>query len=237
MTAPSRLAHCACYLAAFAFTSAGPLRGQDTRDIMNGSGPGKHGANCRPVTSTDNESATKFGCWIMAHAPQGVMHDSVVYWRVFMYSNGARPDTVHDRSGTIVEGLGKTWLFSIGKPNAPAPRGTVRVADIGPLHVTPGLDYTARYMVAVFKPGMTSSVHRHPGPEAWYTLSGEVCLETPDGIRTGRRGESTIVPAGPPMKLTAVGTEIRRSLVLVLHESDKPAGIPASDWRPKGLCR
>ncbi|TMG83159.1 MAG: cupin domain-containing protein [Betaproteobacteria bacterium] len=101
----------------------------------------------------------------------------------------------------------------------------------------PGEKYTAQYMVAVFTPGMTTPVHRHPGPEAWYTLSGEVCLETPNGKVVGRAGESTIVPAGPPMKLTATGTEKRRSLVLILHETSEPSGILASDWTPKGLCK
>jgi hypothetical protein len=38
------------------------------------------------------------------------------------------------------------------------------------------------------------------------------------------------------MHLTATGTELRRSLVLVLHLSSKPATTPAHDWTPKGLC-
>src|SRR5712664_687350 len=32
-------------------------------------------------------------------------------------------------------------------------------------------------MEAVLRPGMKSLVHRHSGPEAWYTLAGETCLE------------------------------------------------------------
>jgi hypothetical protein len=42
---------------------------------------------------------------------------------------------------------------------------------------------------------------------------------------------------GPPMHLTATGTETRRALVLILHDASQPATTPASDWTPKGLCK
>jgi quercetin dioxygenase-like cupin family protein len=84
---------------------------------------------------------------------------------------------------------------------------------------------------------MKSAVHRHPGPEAWYNLTGETCLETPEGRLLSRGGETLIVPGGPPMELTATGTDTRRSLVLILHDTSMPAGMPAPDWKPKGLCQ
>jgi hypothetical protein len=49
-------------------------------------------------------------------------------------------------------------------------------------------------------------------------------------------GQHVIVQAGPPMELTATGTEIRRSLAIVLHDSAQPASVLAPDWTPKGLC-
>jgi quercetin dioxygenase-like cupin family protein len=73
-------------------------------------------------------------------------------------------------------------------------------------------------MEAIFTPGMTAPAHRHSGPEAWHTLAGETCLETPEGKMVGRAGGShVIVPGGPPMHLTATGTETRRALVLILR--------------------
>jgi hypothetical protein len=50
-------------------------------------------------------------------------------------------------------------------------------------------------------------------------------------------GAHVIVPGGPPMHLTATGTVQRRALVLILHDSSKPASISAHDWTPKGLCK
>jgi quercetin dioxygenase-like cupin family protein len=203
---------------------------------LRGSGPGRRGGNCRPVSDQDNERTQVAGCWIMASVPQGEMPQSPVFWHVHSYSTRAEAEAVKGPRGAVVEGLGKIWLFTVGEVGWRASAG-VYVAEIGPLHVKPGEKYTAQYMVAVFTPGMTTPVHRHPGPEAWYTLSGEVCLETPNGKLVGRAGESTIVPAGPPMKLTATGTETRRSLVLILHETSQPSGIPVTDWTPKGLCK
>src|SRR5438105_13543735 len=215
----------------------GPCQQVFAQDVMKGSGPGRGGSNCRPVSERDNGHQEDAGCWIMARVPQGEISQATVFWHVYSYPSRREAEAVKGRRGTVIEGLGKTWLLAIGEAGwQPAP-GAVRVAEIGPLHVKPGEKYTAQYMVAIFTPGMTTPVHRHPGPEAWYTLSGEVCLETPNGKLVGRAGESTIVPAGPPMKLTATGTEKRRSLVLILHETSEPSGILASDWTPKGLCK
>ena len=74
--------------------------------------------------------------------------------------------------------------------------------------------------------------------KAWYTLAGETCLETPDGMQVGKAGSHhVIVPAGPPMHLTATGTVQRKALVLILHDSSKPPTTPERDWKPKGLCK
>jgi quercetin dioxygenase-like cupin family protein len=136
-----------------------------------------------------------------------------------------------------VEAFGKIWLLSIADKNW-RPIGGEHLADIGPLPVNADEPYSAQYMEAIFTPGMTSSAHFHSGPEAWYTLSGETCLESPQGKQVGRAGgDYVIVPGGPPMHLTATGTETRRALVLILHETSKPPSTLEHDWTPKGLCK
>lgn len=194
--------------------------------------PAQDGVSCRPLS----ERAGEVGCWIVAHVPQGQLSQPAVFWHLDTYPTRTEAEAAKGPRGTVIEALGKIWLFTIGEAGW-RPSGGVRVAEIGPLHVKSGEKYTARYMEAIFNPGMRTPVHRHPGPEAWYTTAGEVCLETPEGKTVGRAGESTIVPAGPPMQLTATGTEQRRSLVLILHETSQPSGFPVSDWTPKGLCR
>jgi quercetin dioxygenase-like cupin family protein len=99
---------------------------------------------------------------------------------------------------------------------------------IGPLPVVADLKYSAQYMEAIFTPGMTAPAHRHAGPEAWYTLTGETCLETSEGYygRDEPGGPAVIVRGGLPMHLTAIGKETRRSLVLILHDSNSAAHHP-----------
>jgi quercetin dioxygenase-like cupin family protein len=190
------------------------------------------GTSCKPVSERTGE----VGCWIVADVPLGNLSQAEVFWHLDTYPSRAAAEAAQGAGGTVIEALGKVWLFTIGEVGW-RPSGGTRVAEIGPLLVKPGEPYTARYSEAIFTPGMTSPAHRHPGPEAWYTTAGEVCLETPDGKTIGGAGDSTIVQAGPPMHLTATGTEQRRSVALILHESSQRSGSPAPDWTPKGLCK
>jgi quercetin dioxygenase-like cupin family protein len=135
----------------------------------------------------------------------------------------------------VVEAFGKVWLYTIAGSEW-RPQAGERVAVVGPLAITPDKKYTARYLEAVFTQGMTASVHRHSGPEAFYLVSGAQCLETPEGFTVTHTGESAIVPEGPPMALSSVGAEKRRSVVLVLHDTSQPWITRMVDWKPKGLC-
>jgi quercetin dioxygenase-like cupin family protein len=172
----------------------------------------------------------------MVDAPLGRLPRQPVFWYLDTYSTSADAQAAKGPRGTVVEALGKAWLLTIDVAGW-RPSGGVRVAEIGPLPVNADADYSAQYMEAIFTPGMTAPAHRHSGPEAWYTLTGETCLETPEGKMVGRAGGSfVIVPEGPPMHLTATGTETRRALVLILHDSTKPPTTQAHDWVPKGLC-
>src|SRR3989442_14747881 len=100
--------------------------------------------------------------------------------------------------------------------------GELRVDQPCGVFGTAGEKYSAQYMEAVFTPGMKGATHMHPGPEAWYTLSGETCLETPEGAQVGRAGgPPVIVRANLPMQPVATGHETRRAEVLILHERSK----------------
>jgi quercetin dioxygenase-like cupin family protein len=138
----------------------------------------------------------------------------------------------------VVEAFGQAWLFTLVEPDWRATGGT-RVATIGPLRVRAGGGgYTASYMQAATAPGFQTDVHQHGGSEALFTLSGEVCVETPDGHRVGRAGgEPLLIDGNVPMQLTSTGSEVRRSLVLILQEPAQPWKMPAAiPWAPTGRC-
>jgi quercetin dioxygenase-like cupin family protein len=192
------------------------------------------GGRCVPVSE---RAGRELGCFIIVSEELGRLGQEPIFWHLDTYQSRAEADAAKASRGTVVESLGKFWLFTIAERGW-RPPGGVRVAEIGPLPINSEAAYTAMYMEAVFRPGMKSTVHRHSGPEAWYTLTGETCLETPEGTVVGRAGgQYVIVPGGPPMELTATGTDVRRAEVLILHDASQPPSSPALDWKPKGLCQ
>jgi len=182
-----------------------------------------------------SERTSEAGCYFVASENLGELPQTPLYWHLYNYSNRAEAEAAKGPRGTVVESFGKVWLYTIGEVNWRPSRGE-RVAVIGPLPISSGKQYTARYMEALFPPGMKGSPHRHPGPEAWYVLTGSQCLETSEGIIVARAGESAVVPEGPAMNIQSVSTEIRRSVLLILHDTSQHFVTRTSDWTPKGLC-
>jgi quercetin dioxygenase-like cupin family protein len=191
------------------------------------------GGGCKPVSQRTGE----VGCWIVADEAVGQLKQTQVFWHLDVYPTRVSAEKAKGPHGTVVESLGKVWLLSIENTGWRSAGGE-RIAEIGPLPIKAGENYSAQYMEAIFNPGMTAPTHVHSGPEAWFTLAGETCLETPEGKQIGRAGgRFVIVPGGPPMHLTATGSEQRRALVLVLHESSQPPTTVVHNWVPKGLCK
>jgi hypothetical protein len=145
--------------------------------------PEDTGGACIPASE---RAGRQFGCFILAAQPIGKL-DHATFWHVETFPTRAAAEQAQGPRGAIVEAFEKIWLLTIADAGWRSKDGT-HVAEIGPIATTAGLDYMAKFMEATFRPGMKSRIHRHSGPEAWYTLSGETCLETPDGSMIGRAG-------------------------------------------------
>jgi len=140
----------------------------------------------------------------------------------------------------VAEAEGRYWIFSFGLKDG-APKSGELVASIGPLPLTSNtLPKASLYEIvaylAVMPPGAYTRVHIHPGPEAWYVLSGEQCLETPAGVMKAGRGQTKFAPPMTRMRLTNNGPSIRRALFIVIHDASRPWTIPTNDWKPSGAC-
>ncbi len=185
-----------------------------------------------------SQRTEKVGCWILANDPVGKLAKSRVFWHLDAYPTGAAAEADKGPRSTVIESLGKVWLMTIEDEKWRPAHGD-RIAEIGPIPIVAGESYSAQYMETIFTPSMTAAEHVHSGPEVWYTLAGETCLETSDGrVQVGRAGgPPVIVPEGLAMHLTATGMEERRALVLILHDSTKAATTMIHYWTPKGLCK
>jgi hypothetical protein len=199
-----------------------------------------------PVSQRRNPA----GCYTTTEAPLGVLPPGPLFWHLYTYPTRAEAEAARGKRGTVTESFDKHWLFTIAEEGW-CPATGERIAVIGPLVVASTTPYTARYMEAVFPPGLQPGGpgrpgHRHPGPEAWYMLSGSQCLETPNGVIMASAGGSAMAPEGWPMAVSEVGSETRRSVLLILHPSSEPysmaiddprsPGAPNSHWKPRGLC-
>lgn len=182
-----------------------------------------------------SERTSEVGCYLDATQVLGAVPQGPLFWHLYVYPTRELAEAAKGQNGTVVESFGKIWLYNIAASDS-RPSGGERIAAIGPLPIVAGRRYTARYMEATFTPGMQTSIHRHSGPEAWFVVAGSQCLETPEGITVAHAGDSAVVPEGPPMALSSVGTETRKSVLLVLHDASQPWVAVASDWKPKGLC-
>lgn len=180
--------------------------------------------------------ADTVGCFIITEHSLGVLDHARIFWHVDRFATRPEAEAVRSAGGTTIDAFGAVWLLTIADSGWRAGGGQ-HVATIGPLPIKRGVAYSALYMEATMRPGMKSAVHNHSGPEAWYTLSGETCLETPHGTMVGRVGGApVIVPGDTPMELTATGTTLRRSIVLILHDSSRQPSTRETEWKPKGRC-
>lgn len=159
-----------------------------------------------------------------------------VFWHLDRFPSKNAAETAGTTSSVVVEAFGSTWLFTLANARW-RPKGGEHVAVVGPLPVAPASTYAAEYLRSVFNPGTTAPLHVHSGPEAFYAVSGDTCLETPDGVTTGRGpGNSSIIRAGPPMLLMAIGTIPRQGFALILHDAGQPPTTLTQMWHPQGLC-
>ncbi len=188
--------------------------------------------------SVSERAGRALGCFITARAELGALSGQpALFWHLDTYPTVAAAAAAAGPRGTVVESLSRIWLFSIAD-SAYRPLGGSRVARIGPLPLVDAAQFAAVYMEGVFEPGMASVVHRHAGVEAWYTLEGSQCLETPQGRMDQQAGGPGVMAvAGVPMILTGTGSVTRRSVVLILQDASQPRSTPAMDWVPKGLCK
>jgi quercetin dioxygenase-like cupin family protein len=169
--------------------------------------------------------------------PLGRLPKTQLFWYLYVLPSRAAASSEKTPRQSVVEEFGKVWLLSTTPQNWHPSTGE-RVSVVGPLPHSPIKSYTARYLVAVIPPGEHTPVHTHAGPEAWYLLAGEECLETPEGITIAHAGGSTVLKEDLPMVLSSVGTETCNAFALILHDSSQPwtMVLPNGRWKPKELC-
>src|SRR5260370_23523660 len=188
----------------------------------------------------DGLKSSDTGCQLLAKMKVSPFPDAPLFWHLNKFPTRKAAEAAKIQNSLVVKAEGQSWLFSFGSKSA-APKPGELVASVGPLElVSNRLSKANLYEIvaylAVMPSGTYTRVHVHPGPEAWYVLSGEQCLETPAGVMKAGRGESMFAPPMTPMRLSNNGPSIRRALFIVIHDANQPWTIPTNDWKPSGEC-
>ena len=183
-------------------------------------------------TAPASENVEKAGCYLSAEIGLGGA-PATLFWHIYEFTDGREADeeSKRHRWATVVVAHRRTWLYVLGDPQESV-RGGVRRAVVGPLHMPEGA-VQARFMEAIFPPGMRTRVHSHAGPEAFYVVEGEQCMESPSDRRKLGPGMTYIVESGPPVQAAPKG---RRNLVLILAPTNAPWSSPRNDWTPSHYC-
>ena len=188
-----------------------------------------------PVPGLCTEAATAHvgepGCYLSAEIDLAGA-GATLHWHLHEFADLASAKVAAARlpHALVVQAHGRVWLHALGPANLRIEGGTPR-ADVGPLDVPP--HGKARLLESWFPPGMKTRAHAHPGPEVFYVVDGEQCVETPEGRRLIQAGEHFTVSAGAHLQAAPRG---RRSIVLLLVPADAAWMQLTPDWQPQGLC-
>ena len=185
---------------------------------------------CSAPVPADRETP---GCYQTSQIDLGDVR-SELYWQIYQFPTQAvaTAEAARHRWSTVARAHSRFWLYVLGGVSEPI-RGGFKRATIGPLYPPAG-PVTAHFSEAIFPHGMQTRVHSHPGPEAFYVVEGEQCMETPTDKRRITAGGTYVVERGPHIQAAPTG---RRNLVLILSPKGQPAVIPGGDWRPTGFCK
>jgi len=179
----------------------------------------------------------KYGCFNVARVSGLRFNTESAVWLLYRFASKSAAEAARSQHGTVVGEAGAYWLSEIvpADTRAAALRGGTLAAQVGPLALPAAKSLTATLAYAIMRPGQRSRTHAHPGPEAFYVVSGEQCVETPSGVERAKAGEAFSEPAATPMELMATGSGERRGFALVLHDSSQPQAAPVP-WHSSGRC-
>lgn len=161
------------------------------------------------------------GCTILASRLLVGSTAAPIYWHIERYDllsaavKAAGPDSV------AAEAHGTAWLLTV-EGRTVRRHGGSDVAWIGPLALPAADRYTMRVLSTLLMPGGSTPVHTHSGPEIFYVVSGEQCVETVSEARRLAPGSSHVVPVDTIHRGRVVGSGPRRALALVLHDAARP---------------
>jgi len=151
-----------------------------------------------------------------------------LYWRLENFPTLAQAQGAAGQTSLAAELAGKVWLFTLGPKDGSSPGGT-KVVEIGPIPPVSASEYLLRVNRAGGAPGVKTSIHTHPGPEAFYVVAGKLGQRTPHGVAYAEAG-TTMVGHGAdtPMEVFNAGTTDLDEFAIFVVDANRPFSSPAN---------
>lgn len=157
----------------------------------------------------------------VAELPPGAL-----YWRIENFPSVSDAQAAAGPHSLVAEARGKAWLFTLG-PKGGMPKGTP-VAELGPIPRISAPEYLLRINEATGAPGSVTSVHSHPGSEAFLVLAGEQSIRSPHGVMRVTEGKAEAGQgADVAMQVSSSGTTNLHALVMFVVDATRPFSSPA----------
>jgi hypothetical protein len=151
-----------------------------------------------------------------------------LFWRIENFPTLAQAQAAAGATGLATEVAGKAWLFTLG-PKGESSSGGRKVAEIGPVPPLAAPEFLLRINQAGGPPGAQTSVHTHPGSEAFYVLAGRLGQKTPHGIVHAEAGEAMNGhDADTPMVVFSAGATDLDQLVMFVVDATRPFSSPST---------
>ncbi len=159
----------------------------------------------------------------LAELPAGPL-----FWRIETFAARAQAQAAAGQWSLVAESAGKVWLFTLGPAGGSSAAGN-KVAEVGPIPRVVAPQYLLRINEASGSPGSTTSVHTHPGSEAFFVLSGEQSIRSPDGAMRVAVGHAEAGHgADTPMQVSSSGSTDLHALVMFVVDATNPFSSPAT---------
>ena len=187
-------------------------------------------------TEDSPERRGEEGCTILVSRPLVAPVSKPVYWHIDRFDSLEAAKKAAGPDGVAAEAHGSVWLLTVEAQTGDH-HGGRHVTSIGPLALPNSDRYTMRVQSSLLKPGSTTPIHTHSGPEVVYIVDGEQCMETPEaGHRLGT-DQSFVVPGGGVHRGRVTGSGVRRAFGLVLHDAARTASHDLEDPPPLIPCK
>lgn len=150
-----------------------------------------------------------------------------LFWRIENFSSVADASSAASPWSLTVQSAGKVWLFTLGARGGVS-RGATKVAEVGPIPRVEATEYLLRINEATGPSGSMTSVHSHPGSEAFYVLRGQQSIRGRNGVLRIDAGSAEAGNgADQPMQVSSSGATELHALVMFVVDAKRPFSSPA----------